>query len=1230
MSLSSDINRNDYVGNGNVDTYNYTFRIFENTDLVVIVRNTDNVESTLALTTDYTVTGVGSSSGGTIVLVNSAQSWLDGDGDLKSNYALTIRRVLPIVQETDIRNQGAFYPEIHEDQFDKLAMIAQQQQDELSRSLKLPQTISGTAFDPELPATFAENPNTSIVVNATGDGFSVGPTTSEIANAQGYAESALTYSNNASDSANTAYTFSTNSYQHEQTAGEYANKLGSTVYDYYNDTPTGYYSAAEYAKGTLSATGGSAKDWATKTSAMVASTDYSSKEYAQGTQTRGAANGGSAKDWANYTSGTVDNTEYSSKEWAKGTQTRGAANGGSSKDWANYTGGTVDNTEYSAKHYSEASAASAALSAAYAAASNWGDVVYLTSASSPYTVTGTQSGTLFSVDTTSGSVTINLPSIASLNLTGAFTLGFLKSDTSANTITINRNGTDTISGGTSHVISVYKQGANLIPDTDASPDEWTALEFGMVKTLYSPTLYTPTTDIATFTNQSSTPANPSAGSSKVYVKTSTGKLTVLDSSGNEKSAGGVSLWATATTYAVGDLALYGNKIYVCITAHTSSSIIETDLIAKKWVLESNPVVARNSMTYGFDAEDNDTGGWVTAKHSGALTNGFPTSVGSAGVALSSSTSGYTTATTLSFATTATNPLFGTYSYNIATTSSGTTVGDMAISPIYNVPLGDQATNYTIKFTYKLVTDTNSLVNFSGLYSANSFACAIYDVTNAAWIQPDRCYNFVTKSVPGQFAATFQLPSTITQYQLVIFTPYATGATTISLVVDEFYIGKQPTSIAPAMSDWAAISGFTISNFTNCSVSSAKARQVGDTYYFQVDIGFTGATVTSGVITLNLPPTLVIDMNKLVSIAGGTANMPDSKAHWLQNGVSEGDAVVSQGTSTSVVIRVENVAGTYPVDTTISSTVPTTWKNGDHIWLCFSAPIVGKSSNTVSSADFEGKVMVASCNLTAQVVPSNVWTQITFGSTITDTNNFFSGNTVVIGSAGYYNLNLVVTCSTAVERYFGYTINDTTMANADSKRIASTNIYTCSGATTTPFLKAGDILRFACYSASTTTTFATTSSISITKQQGSPVVQATDTVAFLASRTAGNYSVASGSSVNPVQNYVKIDTNGLYNGTNSVPVPISGIYFVSYTQTVATAAAGGWCVLALTAGATSRNAWNAIDSTNVNYRTFSISFIARLKASDTISTYVGTGGSGTATIVCDNEVTNSLFFIRVGN
>lgn len=173
MALTSTTNRNDYVGNGATSVYSYTFRIFVNTDLRVTVRNTANgTETQLILTTDYTVSGVGDVGGGSITLVNAGQAWLSS-GNLATGYELTIRRVRPLTQTTDIRNQGDFFPESHEDEFDRGVMVAQQQQDEIDRAVKLPETLTSADFDPKLPATIAQADKT-LITNSAGTGWALG------------------------------------------------------------------------------------------------------------------------------------------------------------------------------------------------------------------------------------------------------------------------------------------------------------------------------------------------------------------------------------------------------------------------------------------------------------------------------------------------------------------------------------------------------------------------------------------------------------------------------------------------------------------------------------------------------------------------------------------------------------------------------------------------------------------------------------------------------------------------------------------------------------------------------------------------------------------------------------------------------------------------------------------------------------------------------------------------
>lgn len=167
MTISAN-NRMDNVGNGAADTYSYNFKIFAATDLRVTVRDTDDVETTLTYPTHYTVTGVGLAAGGNVALVNGGFSWLDGDGDLKTGYALTIRRVRPLTQTTDIRNQESYHADVHEAAFDHFVMIDQQQQDEIDRSIKISESFDPDGFDTTLPAPV---PATLIGWNTDGDGL---------------------------------------------------------------------------------------------------------------------------------------------------------------------------------------------------------------------------------------------------------------------------------------------------------------------------------------------------------------------------------------------------------------------------------------------------------------------------------------------------------------------------------------------------------------------------------------------------------------------------------------------------------------------------------------------------------------------------------------------------------------------------------------------------------------------------------------------------------------------------------------------------------------------------------------------------------------------------------------------------------------------------------------------------------------------------------------------------
>lgn len=132
MTVSTEVDHNDYTGNGVTTSFPYTFRIFQKTDLMVQVVDLSENITVLTLDTDYSVTGAGTYSGGSVVL----------SSPLANGWQISISRSLPVTQDTDLRNQGKFFAEVHEDAFDKLTMLIQQCFSFLRLALRKPSFIA--------------------------------------------------------------------------------------------------------------------------------------------------------------------------------------------------------------------------------------------------------------------------------------------------------------------------------------------------------------------------------------------------------------------------------------------------------------------------------------------------------------------------------------------------------------------------------------------------------------------------------------------------------------------------------------------------------------------------------------------------------------------------------------------------------------------------------------------------------------------------------------------------------------------------------------------------------------------------------------------------------------------------------------------------------------------------------------------------------------------------------
>ena len=129
MTIASETNRWAYTGDGSTTGFAYTNRIFASSDLQVFL---DAVLQTEA--THYTVSGVGSGSGGDVQFLSAPAN----------ASSVVVVRDVPATQGTDLPIGGAFPSTTVEDSFDKLTVLVQQNADKIARALVLAESDTGS------------------------------------------------------------------------------------------------------------------------------------------------------------------------------------------------------------------------------------------------------------------------------------------------------------------------------------------------------------------------------------------------------------------------------------------------------------------------------------------------------------------------------------------------------------------------------------------------------------------------------------------------------------------------------------------------------------------------------------------------------------------------------------------------------------------------------------------------------------------------------------------------------------------------------------------------------------------------------------------------------------------------------------------------------------------------------------------------------------------------------
>jgi hypothetical protein len=159
MTVSSTTVKNSYSGNGSTTVFAYTYRIFADSDLQVIIRSASGTETTKTITTHYTVAGAGDANGGSVTFT---------PGNVPTaTETVVLRREVPQTQAIDYIANDPFPAESHEEGLDRATMNIQQLQEEVDRSIKLSRTNTMTST--EFTVDAADRANKILAFDATGE-----------------------------------------------------------------------------------------------------------------------------------------------------------------------------------------------------------------------------------------------------------------------------------------------------------------------------------------------------------------------------------------------------------------------------------------------------------------------------------------------------------------------------------------------------------------------------------------------------------------------------------------------------------------------------------------------------------------------------------------------------------------------------------------------------------------------------------------------------------------------------------------------------------------------------------------------------------------------------------------------------------------------------------------------------------------------------------------------------
>lgn len=127
-----------YAGTGSQTVFSFSFKVFQASDVLVVLTDASGNNTTLALTSNYSVSlnaNQNTSPGGTITTVAT----------YASGTTITISSQVAALQSTDLTNAGNFYPAAVNNALDYLTILVQQLASKVGNALQLPINVTGAS-----------------------------------------------------------------------------------------------------------------------------------------------------------------------------------------------------------------------------------------------------------------------------------------------------------------------------------------------------------------------------------------------------------------------------------------------------------------------------------------------------------------------------------------------------------------------------------------------------------------------------------------------------------------------------------------------------------------------------------------------------------------------------------------------------------------------------------------------------------------------------------------------------------------------------------------------------------------------------------------------------------------------------------------------------------------------------------------------------------------------------